>query len=233
MRHLYVRLIPVLTILYFAVTGMGCGVDTFNYLDPPVTDGHTVYWSTEDRTQHYFGFRTTEVNFGSDFVFQGTEILYRIYSNASELMSVNSSISSTAESSQATTLISRGYKSLTLQSGSAPSPIIKTTGVNRHVEIRLADYSPNYARQIKIDNSVLGVPARYGTQKGFNFKSGDTNNPLPENSDADASINTFTEAGTYYVDVYSVCVGKDTSNNTISYSSVLHLGSVPIKTSWF
>lgn len=211
----------------------GCGVDSVDeYFDPPRSDGHMVYCTTADRTQHYFGFYTTEVNTSTEVVFLGTEVYYKIYSNASSVDSVLASVEATSENSQATYLTgSRGYKSLRLLADSTPYPIIKASGSNRHVEIRLSDYS-SYQKQVSVNSSSIGIPVRNTVSGGFNFKSGDSANPLPVSGDSDSSLSKFTVAGTYYVDMYAVSIGRNTADGTTYYSKVLHLGAVPIATPW-
>ncbi|MBQ2481529.1 MAG: hypothetical protein II516_09795, partial [Treponema sp.] len=75
------------------------------------------------------------------------------------------------------------------------------------------------------------MPRRYiNSNYGFNFGQ-DDNNPLPKNGDADVNYSSSSsDSGTWYVDMYAVSVGRDTSYST-SYSKVLFLGSVKIQES--
>lgn len=225
MFYRFVRWIHVFLLITFVIAGTGCGVDSVEeYFEPPKSDGHNVYYSTEDRTQHYFSFYTTEVSSGSEVVFLGTDIYYKIYTNSSSIDSIQSSVSSQSENSQLSYLKGRGYKTLK-NSGTTPYPLIKSSGSNRHVNIRLTGYS-SYNRQIAIDSSVLGYPVRNGGT-GFQFDA-DT---CPSTSDSDFSGSS--SADVYYVDAYAVSIGRNTSDSTTYYSSVLHLGSVPIRKEWY
>ena len=62
---------------------------------------------------------------------------------------------------------------------------------------------------------------------GFQFDA-DT---CPSTSDSDFSGSS--SADVYYVDAYAVSIGRNTSDSTTYYSSVLHLGSVPIRKEWY
>ena len=208
---------------------MGCGVDTVEeYFDPPKSDGHTVYWSTADRAQHYFSFYTTEVNSSSEVVFLGTDIYYKIYTSGSSIDSVASSVAGQTENAQLSYLKSCGYKTLKI-SGSTPYPLIKSAGSNRLVKIRLAGFS-TYARGITVGSSSLGLPWRNSSGGGFQFGTGSDSDPRPSSGDSDASVSA--SATTYYVDAYAVSIGRNTADSTTYYSSVLHLGSVPIAYPW-
>ena len=44
-----------------------CGLDTFYYLEPPKTDGHTTKYTSDDRAQLYFSFLTNEEGDNSDY----------------------------------------------------------------------------------------------------------------------------------------------------------------------
>ncbi|MCR5762822.1 MAG: hypothetical protein K6G00_05500 [Treponema sp.] len=226
MLYKYVRYIPVFAIIFLAIAGIGCGVDSVDeYFESPKSDGHTVYWDTADRTQHYFSFYTTEADSGSEVVFLGTDVYYKIYTNPSSITSVESSVSAVSENSQLTSLKSRGYKQLKID-GSSPYPLIRSAGSNRHVVIRLTSYS-SYIRQITVDSSVLGTPVRNG---GSGFQFGNSPDSVPASGDSDFSGSS--SSSVFYVDVYAVSVGRNTSDSTTYYSPVIHLGSVPIANPW-
>ena len=120
---------------------------------------------------------------------------------------------------------------------------------NRFVYIRLNDYSDseNYENIILTGTSkissydsssgdtVLGNPRRYiNSSYGFNFTtatSGDyttSNNPQPTSSDDDVNYTTVSDEDVWYVDMYAVTVGRD-STYTYSYSKPLFLGSLKIE----
>ena len=242
-----------------------CGLDSFYYLDPPVTDGHTSYYTTEDGIYRYFSFVTNEesslgdndqyFSSSSELVFLGTEVYYKIYNNYSTMVSAENAIDSLNSSSSnyaaaAENLIeSRGYKPLKFSSGSF-IPLVEagSSPDNRHVYIRLNDYGTevDYSKGICISNHPMDkyspadalmhngqpvMPSRnINSSYGFNFGQ-DDNNPLPKNGDADVTYSgSSSESGSWYVDMYAVSIGRDTSYST-SYSKVLFLGSVKISES--
>ena len=51
----------------FAMLFVSCGLDTFYYLEPPKTDGHTTKYTSTDRPQLYFSFLTNEEGDNSDY----------------------------------------------------------------------------------------------------------------------------------------------------------------------
>ncbi|MBQ9539559.1 MAG: hypothetical protein IJU95_09835, partial [Treponema sp.] len=165
------------------------------------------------------------------------------YNNSSALDSRTASIDSKPDGSKKDALDSYGYKTLSLSSGITPSPLIAQKGV--YVYIRLSDYntssSPDYKAVICTSSSkmtrfessatVIGLPRRYvNSSYGFDFGK-DSSNPLPSSSDSDYYALSATASGSYYVDLYAFTVGKDTSDDSMSYSGAVHLGSVTISTS--
>ncbi len=152
-------------------------------------------------------------------------------------------INAKEESSQRDSLVSYGYKTLNLDGMAAPSPLISESDC--YVYIRLADYNTSNSSDYKAvictstspmsryesSANQIGVPRRsINASYGFDFGK-NTSNPVPVSSDSDYYSSSATSAGTYYVDVYAVTVGEDTADGTMSYSGVLHLGSVSISTS--
>ena len=239
----FAKRLKYLVAFVFLLLLEACGLDTFYYLDPPITDGHTSYYTTEDGIYRYFSFVTNEesslgdndqyFSSSSELVFLGTEVYYKIYNNYSTMVSAENAIDSLNSSSSnyaaaAESLIeSRGYKPLKFSSGSF-IPLVEagSSPNNRHVYIRLNDYGT------EVDyNGQPVMPRRYiNSNYGFNFGQ-DDNNPLPKNGDADVNYSSSSsDSGTWYVDMYAVSVGRDTSYST-SYSKVLFLGSVKIQES--
>ena len=258
----FAKRLKYLVAFVFLLLLEACGLDTFYYLDPPITDGHTSYYTTEDGIYRYFSFVTNEesslgdndqyFSSSSELVFLGTEVYYKIYNNYSTMLSVENAIDSLNSSSSnyaaaAESLIeSRGYKPLKFSSGSF-IPLVEagSSPNNRHVYIRLNDYGTevDYSKGICISSQPMDryspadalmhngqpvMPRRYiNSNYGFNFGQ-DDNNPLPRNGDADVNYSgSASESGSWYVDMYAVSVGRDTSYST-SYSKVLFLGAVKI-----
>ncbi|MBQ4237185.1 MAG: hypothetical protein II716_10165 [Treponema sp.] len=233
-----------------------CGLDTFYYLDPPMSDGHHADLNSTDESQNYFSCRTNEESstgsnseyFGSaDLLFLGTEIYYRIYTNSSTMASVESSVSSminaTNYSSAAEYLIStKKYKPLGITHGSI-SPLIKagSSPQNRYVYIRLTDDGADFPiGAICVSDSILRgpsadkeltfggelvYPCRSVELRGFNF--GKPGVPLPQSGDDDVEYGSGPEDGKWYVDMYAVSVGRD-SSYALSYSQPHLMGAVLI-----
>lgn len=234
----------VFSLLTASLCFFSCGLDTEDFVETPESV-HTVNYTNADPTQQYFSFVTTEHYSDSEFVFEGTEVYYKIYSNASSMVRVEQNIDTLSETQQATSLIdSYGYKTLKLSSGDTPTPLITATGHNRHVYIRLTDLisssNSDYIASICVTSSaiskcdtsaILGYPRRFVNYRyGFNFTQ-NSDNPRPSSSDNDFSGSS--SASTYYVDVYAVAVGRNSSSSTRSYSKVLRLGSLSINPSDF
>ena len=240
--------------LFAAILISACGLDTFYYVDGPVSDGHIASYSSSDTLFDYFSCRTTEESpsenqymFGSsECIFLGTEIYYKIYNNVSTMLSTESSIenmasdSSSASSSASYLIDTKGYKPLKLSSG-AIFPLIKagSSPNNRFIYIKLTDAEP-----ICISNSVMNIytpgnellvdgtavlPRRYiDSAKGFSFGL-DDNNPVPLQTDEDVTwSDTATEDGVWYVDMYAVSIARDV-NYTMQYSRPYLMGSVSIR----
>lgn len=147
--------------LTFLLKLSGCGLEEFYYLEPPRTDGHTAYSTTQDKTTNYFSFITTESGFnasyiknspsyaGSEFECLGTEVYYKIYNASSSVSSVADRISSLNSSTSSSTSAAEyltetaGYKTLRLFPKD-DTPLITATGQNRYVYIRLSDYGTEF-----------------------------------------------------------------------------------------
>lgn len=246
--------IVVLTVACFFLFLMtGCGLDTYPVLFAPYSDGHTAYYDSDDFTQRYFSLRTNDSeNSSSSVKFKGTEIYYKIFNNYSTMVSYQSAVSTLNTDSNYTAaaekmIDTQGYKTLKLSTGSI-TPLVKATGDNRYVYIRLTDYgtSEAYSQGICLAGEVLKTfsladaltyngtavyPRRSINQKyTFNFGGNNTDTDLvPIKTDEDVCwTDTTTKEKTWYVDLYAVSVGIDTSTWTTYYSPVLHLGSTSI-----
>ena len=193
-------------------------------------------------------------NSSSDFIFLGTEVYYKIYSSQSTMTTVESSVSSMVSNTSTYTsasdylIFTKGYKALTIDHG-VLDPLIKggTAPSNRHVYIRLCDWGDSQEYQdgicvgsstidrwsdsdaLKVDGQAVH-PRRAGSFGGFEFsKSADSSCPVPKDGDPDVDTSSgATEAGIWYVDMYAISVGRDTTY-TESYSQPLFLGAVKIE----
>ena len=246
-------LVVILSVFYFA-----CGLDTFYYLEAPKTDGHTTKYSTDgsgDRTNYYFSLLTNEEGDNgtladTDFNFTGTQVYYKIYNNYSTMTTAQSAIdtlnSSSDISAAATNIINtRKYQTLLL-TPTTPNPLIKYSGSDRYVYIRLNSIDDEDAYQAVVctgsrtmsqyDESyctILGYPRRsFNSDYGFNFNDDDDDNPVPTSDDEDASVGTASEDGVWYIDMWACSIGRDSSYSA-SYSKLLHLGSITIREDWY
>ena len=232
---------------------INCGLDEYYYLNSP-SAVHTTF-NSDDYMQRYFSFLTSEsgtnatyINSDAGFIFLGTEVYYKIYNNYStayshysKVLSYNSSSSSYSAAADYI-LDTLGYKTLRLSYGSY-TPLIPATGTNTQVYIRLTSYydEEEYACHICVGsstydssteltyNGTVVYPRRYiNYNYGFDFDSDDTSNPVPSSGDSDVYYSTTsTSSGTWYVALYAVSLGRDTTYTT-SYSNAIPLGIVPI-----
>ena len=234
-----------------------CGLDEFYVLDArPIVENFPIAPedSEGDYTEMYFTFRTNEdrsqeyIGYDSAFVFMGTEIYYKIYSSYKEMTKEISSLYSLSESENYTNAATRlieatGYNYQKLEcEGYTRSPLIPATGTNKKILIRLTDYledvNPELSSRIELNGVPLNgegkasKPRRNGIigNCSFNFgrESKDSKlNPKPKKDDPDYKETDFTEEGKYYISLYAVAVGRDTTYTTY-YSNIAHLGTVRI-----
>ena len=227
----------------------GCGLEEFFVLDSPVNVYHYSYYdSLYDNC--YVEFSTNEnssqmnsyLSPSSSFKFLGTAVYYKIYNDYStmsgRISSLGSLSSSKNESAAAASMIdSYGYKQLGLQQGTK-TPLIEATGNDRKVYIRISNYKENdsneFISEVVIDRktsseSKLGTPRREGNRLTFDFgrTSRSDDNAIPLETDGDVTYTSSSSSTKWYIDLYAVAVGQDTSF-TASYSNILHLGSIPI-----
>lgn len=166
------RLAWVSTVFAGIVLFTTCGLDAYYYLDEPLNDGHTAFYTSTDFVQNYFSFITNEqsgenaqyFNSAAEFIFLGTEVYYKIYNNYSTMVSVESAIATLSESSNSSSaaenlIDSRGYKALKLSYGSR-TPLVPsgTSPQNRYVYIRLnanKDEGPEYREAICIGEKKM------------------------------------------------------------------------------
>lgn len=223
--------------LFLFLLFTGCGLDTYYSVDNNMSLIHGPSYEASDYSEHYFEFISARnSNSGnSSFYFSGTEIYYRIYTNTSTLLTNNASISSVNTTSNYNGAFQRlqslGYKELRTAENHS-SPIISGNDGGKKIYIRLTNYQDdaNYSARILINGSKLGTPRRTVTKHSFDFgrySKDEVLNALPLSGDEDASIGGFTTGNVYYVDLYAVASGRDTTF-TNYYSTVLHLGTVPI-----
>lgn len=232
------------SVLLASILFTTCGLDTYYTLSPPTGPIHTPVYDAVDPDSRYFSF-TSAVNTNPDtsFRFLGTAVYYRIYASSSTMLSHRASISAVNTSSDysaaANRMISYGYQQLYTSDGSI-QPLISAEG--KKVEIRLTNNQETVSTgigntaQITVDSAFYKTPRRaLGTNKTFDFgrydkeSSGYTpkdNYALPKDGDEDFENGTV-ENNKYYVTMYAVAVGRDTTYTTY-YSNVLYLGTIGI-----
>lgn len=233
------------SVLFSLIIFTTCGLDTYYTLSPPpmATNQPDATATGYDAAQMYFGFiSATNTNYDTSFRFLGTAVYYRIYASASTMLSHRASISAVNTSSDysaaANRMISYGYQQLYTSDGSI-QPLISAEG--RKVEIRLTnnheEVSSGIANtaQVSIDGSVWKTPRRaLGTNKTFDFGryemskyNAQKNNYTPPTLGDEDFENGTADENKYYVTMYAVAVGRDTTYTTY-YSNVLYLGSIVI-----
>lgn len=223
----------------------GCGLEEYYVLEAPFRIYNTPNADTTYDNK-YFDFVTNETAnaaISTSFDFLGTAVYYKIYNRYESIGSVTSALSSannSTEYSAAATLLINTYKYRELGTASGTTtPLIASTGADRRIYIRLTNYQNDARYKAKIivgyagDSSIVAtmVPKREGNHYSFDFGrtslDPDTNKlPVEGNDDYNYSSSGL-YPNTYFVDLYAVSVGRDTTYTTY-YSKVLHLGTVAI-----
>ena len=227
----------------------GCGLEEYYVVEAPFIIQQEPKYDSEF-TLRYFDFKTNETENpdGGSFVFLGTAVYYKIYNRHESITSVTSALSSannSTDASYAANLLKDTYKYKQLGSEAGSTPLIRATGADRRIFIRLTNYQNNRFYQAKIivgyvgDSSVAptNVPKRAGNRYSFDFgRDGDNDKASKTLFSTDTDYN-YSSSGfssgydnTYFVDMYAVSVGRD-ENYTEHYSKVLHLGTVAINAS--
>lgn len=231
------------SVLFLLVYFGACGLDAYYTLSPPVTVNHPVIYTANDPAEKYYGFTTARNSDLDSFRVLGTAVYYRIYASASVMLSHTSSISAVNTSSDysaaANRMISYGYQQLYTSDGSV-QPLLSVEGAR--VNIRLTNNQETVADGIENMAQISIEPTGYyktprrslGINKTFDFGRYDIsrysdkrdNYTPPASGDEDFESGTVTDKK-YYVNMYAVAVGRDTTYTTY-YSNVLHLGSIVI-----
>lgn len=209
-----------------------CGLDTFYYLDPPISMNFIDEAASlsDDPSMHYVSFLTTSNADGSD-VFQGTSVYYMIYNNPTLLLSDKASIENINESNSdqgMNRLIQWGYQALTTSQINTVNLVPSSTGITE-VSIRLYNEDGNPA-EVKIDGKDAGVPLRAFENKTFSFNSNvQDNSPysVPQEGESDVRFSANSPTATWYVALYAVSTGMSPSLTPV-YSQVTYLGSLAI-----
>ncbi len=209
-----------------------CGLDTFYYLDPPISrhfidDASSL---SNDPSKQFVSFATASSNADNADIFQGTSVYYKIFNSTSNLLSNKISIENinTEYTNQGIErLISWGYQPLTTDQVTTANLV--PAGQTKVVTIRLAN-ATGYPAEITVDGLNIGVPVRSVEDKTFSFSSvAQSNSPysLPMEGQEDVSFSTGAGTSTWYVALYAVSTGMSPSLTPV-YSQVVYLGSLAI-----
>ncbi|MBM7022133.1 hypothetical protein [Treponema sp. Marseille-Q4523] len=223
----------------------GCGLEEYYVLEAPFRIYNTPNADTTYDNK-YFDFVTNETgnsSMSTSFDFLGTAVYYKIYNRYESIGSVTSALSSannSTEYSAAATLLINTYKYRELGTASGTTtPLIASTGADRRIYIRLTNYQNDARYKAKIiigyagDSSIVAtmVPKREGNRNSFDFGRTGAKDPEPASGDDDYNYSSsgFSSSypNTYFVDMYALSVGRDTTYTTY-YSKVLHLGTVAV-----
>ena len=223
----------------------GCGLEEYYVLEAPFRIYNTPNADTTYDNK-YFDFVTNETGnagISPSFNFLGTAVYYKIYNRYESIGSVTSALSSANNStdpSSAATLLTGKYKYRQLGTDSVTTtPLIASTGADRRIYIRLTNYQNDARYKAKIivgyagDSSIVAtmVPKREGNRYSFDFgrTGAEDRTPAEGEDDYSHSSSGFSSSypNTYFVDMYAVSVGRDTTYTTY-YSKVLHLGTVAV-----
>ncbi|MBP5402318.1 MAG: hypothetical protein J6Y36_04065 [Treponema sp.] len=252
------KVIAVCSVVFFMCGVLSsCGLDTFYVIYPPTHVTHSPALINDDGSNNYVEFYTNEnqAQLPSDFYFAGTSVYYKIYSDSSKMEQFKSQIDSLNNSSNyssaADKIFSTGYTILKYAaSGDAHAKelTIAPIGSSQLVYIRLSDYNeisdlnPTeiFKDHISISGTTIGSPRRsVGDTLTFNFGRSNRSEfsatcRIPNSGEADYA-DSSTSAELYYIDLYALASGHDTTF-TPYYSKVLHLGylkvRVPSETNW-
>lgn len=195
----------ILGILFFS----GCGLDEFYILEAPSAEPHSNYSSskgmTDDFTEWYFELKTNDIknkdywaSEKANFVYLGTEVLYRIYNNYNTIASHEGVIDSINTDDNygaaASKLIDTyGYKPLKMQPDIDWSPFIPESGKNQTVIFRLKTYqdsiAPELKAHIKIDNKYLGYDS--STNKIKKYMYNDSNGTWIDEENQNVDFNSI------------------------------------------
>lgn len=215
-----------------------CGLDTFYYLDPPISIDFIDETESlsNDPLKKFVSFATVSSNADNADIFQGSSVYYKIYNSPDQLFNNKKSIENINKeytNQGMELLISWGYQPLTTDKVTTANLV--SAGQTKAVTIRLANTTQTnqgyaYPASITVDGQSIGVPVRSVENKTFSFSStADSNSiySLPEEGQEDVSFSTGAGTSTWYVALYAVSTGMSPSLTPL-YSQVVYLGSLAI-----
>lgn len=229
----------MLSWLFLLMFFSACGLDTFYYIDPPISrqfidDASSL---SNDPLNQFVSFITASSNADNADIFQGTSVYYKIFNSTSNLLYNKTSIENinTEYTNQGIErLISWGYQPLTTDKVTTANLV--SAGKTKEVAIRLANATQTsqgyaYPAEITVDGQNIGVPVRSVENKTFSFSTtaeSDSIYSLPEEGQEDVNYSTSAGTNMWYVALYAVSTGMSPSLTPV-YSQVVYLGSLAIE----
>ena len=216
-----------------------CGLDTFYYLDPPIS---IVFIDeteslSKDPSKQFVSFATASSNADNAAIFQGSSVYYKIYNSSDQLFNNKKSIENINKeytNQGMELLISWGYQPLTTDKVDTVNLV--SAGGSQEVTIRLwnqtldGEGNYTYPARIQVGGNDIGIPVRSVNDNFFSFNSSvDRDSPysLPMEGQEDVSFSTGAGTSTWYVALYAVSTGMSPSLTPV-YSQVGYLGSLAI-----
>ena len=224
---------------FFLVFFSACSLDTFYYLDPPISIDfidETESLST-DPSKQFVSFATASSNADNADIFQGSSVYYKIYNSPDQLFNNKKSIENINKeytNQGMELLISWGYQPLTTDKVDTVNLV--SAGGSQEVTIRLwnqtldGEGNYTYPARIQVGGNDIGIPVRSVNDNFFSFNSsvdGDSPYSLPMEGQEDVSFSTGAGTSTWYVALYAVSTGMSPSLTPV-YSQVVYLGSLAI-----
>ena len=216
-----------------------CGLDTFYYLDPPISidfidEAESL---STDPSKQFVSFITASSNADNADIFQGSSVYYKIYNSPDQLFNNKKSIENINKeytNQGMELLISWGYQPLTTDKVDTVNLV--AAGGSQEVTIRLwnqtldGEGNYTYPARIQVGGNDIGIPVRSVNDNFFSFNSsvdGDSPYSLPMEGQEDVSFSTGAGTSTWYVALYAVSTGMSPSLTPV-YSQVVYLGSLAI-----
>ena len=225
--------------LFLLLFFSACGLDTFYYIDPPISrhfidDASSL---SNDPSNQFVSFITASSNADNADIFQGSSVYYKIYNSPDQLFNNKKSIVNINKeytNQGMELLISWGYQPLTTDKVDTVNLV--SAGGSQEVTIRLwnqtldGEGNYTYPARIQVGGNDIGIPVRSVNDNFFSFNSsvdGDSPYSLPMEGQEDVSFSTGAGTSTWYVALYAVSTGMSPSLTPV-YSQVVYLGSLAI-----
>ena len=231
-----------LTALVFLVCG--CGIDEYIYLEPIIAVSSIPEPTNTDESINQFTFQTRDAANASSEYYRGCEVYYRIYNNATTLISDRTAIQSYNDNTDTNANIfsyltsTKKYSRLCyIPAGSSSvdinPPLIAAANANRDVVIRFITTAA-YTQGIYVDGESIGVPVRnYDALDNTDYITfdkfiDDESDSEKKNDDDVQYSSSFTETGVWYINAYAFSYGVNDSFSGV-YSTAAYLGAVRIE----